>query len=877
MYKKFKRSYSRKKQLRLILFVTILAGFLLSSLIVIYPLSATNTTASIIHNKEQLSTPQTLLKQGKALYQIGQFTEAIKSWEQAKAAFASQRDEIGQALSLNLICLAYQQLGEWQAANTAILESLQRLQLLTKDPQQPAILAQALNTQGKLLLAQGKAEAALNSWKQAHLIYTQLKDEAGKIGSLLNQSQALHALGLYQQELQILTQLNEILEKAPDSLVKAETLIALGNAWLRIGEFDRSRAVLQKSWELSQRINAPEITAKSLLALGNMARTAEDNKAALDFYNKVASIEASPIIKIQAQLNQLSLLIDEFRFTSAHNLYPNIQQSLSQLPPNRNTLFAQINFAESLMRLRENPTQNVADWSEIANLLNKTIEQARSLGDGFSEAYALGRLGSVYELMGKLTDARNLTQQALLKAQALNDTGIAYQWHWQLGRILKADGKITEAIAAYNDAIIILKSLRRELVTTNTEIQFSFQKNVAPVYRQLINLLLTSTANNQPSPDNLNQVLSLMESLQLAELDNFFGDTCSETVSNSTGISIREIDAKTAILYPIILPDRLEIILALPGQPLRHYFTSISQGKLESTVAQLRRSLLNVENIATSKTDEILGFSQELYNWLIKPIERELSRSEVKSLVFVLDGVLRNIPMSILYDGKQYLLEKYAIALSPSQHLQDYKSLSNKHLKALTAGLSESRHGFAALPSVIQELKQIKTLISTEQLLNQEFTTEAIQKKLKSTAFPIIHLATHGSFGSKAKDTFILTWDGFLNIKQLEQILKDRQRSKFAPIQLLVFSACQTAEGDERAALGIAGMAVRSGASSTLASLWSVSDEATAILMNQFYHELANHQTKAIALNKAQLFLLKNPQFRHPFFWASFVLVGNWL
>ncbi|MFB2936619.1 CHAT domain-containing protein [Aerosakkonemataceae cyanobacterium BLCC-F154] len=807
------------------------------------------------------------------MYQAGQITDAIKLWQQANTAFTSQKDEIGQASSLNLISLGYQQLGKWEAANTTIRQSLQ---LLTNHPQQSAIFAQALNIQGQLQLVQGKAEAALNTWKQAETIYTQLKDETGKIGSLLNQAQALQALGLYQQELHILTQLKELLETQPDSLVKAETLIALGNAWQRIGEIEKSRTVLQESRELSQRINAPEIAAKSLLALGNTARTAEDNQAALQFYVQAANIKTSPFIKVQAQLNQLSLLLDEFRITSASNLYPTIQNSLSELPLGRNSLFAKINFAESLMRLRENTSKGAADWSEIANLLKTTIEQAKSLGDRRSEAYALGRLGSLYEMSGKLTDAQDLTQQALLKAQALNDTDIAYKWHWQLGRIFQANGKIPDAIAAYNDTILILKSLRRDLVSANTEVQFSFKKNVEPVYRELINLLLTPTANNQPTQDNLNEVLALMESLQLAELDNFFGDTCSETVSSSSGVSISQVDPTAAIIYPIILPDRLEIILSLPGKPLRHYSTSISQDKLRSVVTQLRRSLLKI-TIGSSRKDEILALSQQLYNWLIKPTEMELDRSEAKTLVFVLDGVLRNVPMSVLYDGKQYLLEKYAIALSPSQYLQDRTSFSKEHLKALTAGLSESRHGFPALPSVVQELQQIQTLISTEQLLNQDFTTEAIQKKLKLTAFPIIHLATHGSFSSKAQNTFILTWDGFLNIKDLEQILKDRQRSKFAPIQLLVFSACQTAEGDDRAALGIAGMAVRSGASSTVASLWSVSDEATAILMTQFYHELANHENKAIALHNAQLSLLQNPQFQHPFFWAAFVLVGNWL
>jgi CHAT domain-containing protein len=142
----------------------------------------------------------------------------------------------------------------------------------------------------------------------------------------------------------------------------------------------------------------------------------------------------------------------------------------------------------------------------------------------------------------------------------------------------------------------------------------------------------------------------------------------------------------------------------------------------------------------------------------------------------------------------------------------------------------------------------------------------------------VVHLATHGQFSSKAEDTFILTWDDRINIKQLNNVLKTRDRRESSIIELLVLSACQTAVGDKRAALGLAGMAVRAGARSTLASLWSINDAATASFMIKFYQNLADNKvTKAEALRRAQLALLQNPEYRHPYFWAPFILVGNWL
>ena len=142
----------------------------------------------------------------------------------------------------------------------------------------------------------------------------------------------------------------------------------------------------------------------------------------------------------------------------------------------------------------------------------------------------------------------------------------------------------------------------------------------------------------------------------------------------------------------------------------------------------------------------------------------------------------------------------------------------------------------------------------------------------------MVHLATHGQFSSKAEDTFILTWDDRINIKQLNNVLKTRDRIESSIIELLVLSACQTAVGDKRAALGLAGMAVRAGARSTLASLWSVNDAATASFMIKFYQNLTDNKvTKAEAVRRAQLSLLQNPDYSHPYFWAPFILVGNWL
>jgi CHAT domain-containing protein len=170
----------------------------------------------------------------------------------------------------------------------------------------------------------------------------------------------------------------------------------------------------------------------------------------------------------------------------------------------------------------------------------------------------------------------------------------------------------------------------------------------------------------------------------------------------------------------------------------------------------------------------------------------------------------------------------------------------------------------------------VSKLITSSTILNQQFTSAALAKLVQRGSANIVHLATHGQFSSRQEDTFLLTWEGRINVKQLSELLRNRENRQ--AIDLLVLSACDTASGDDRATLGLAGLAVKSGARSTLATLWPVKDKAAALLMTQFYEHLREPgMTKAEALQKAQVDVLSETDFAHPFFWSTFVLVGNWL
>jgi len=839
-----------------------------------------------------------LMQEGLQHYQSGQFQQAMAAWQQATDAFAAQGDRLNQAMVLSNLALAYHQLGQWREANQTIATSLQLLQTEGSSSEFLKILAQALNTQGKLQLAQGQAEQALTTWQKASETYQQVGDKIGAARSLINQAQALRVLGFYQRVNTTLEQASHLLQDQPDSAVKAAGLLSFGESLRLVGDLKKSQEVLQKSLAISQQLQSPPAITATLLSLGNTAYAQQQFEDALKYYQQAIASSTSPTTTLQAQLNQLRLLIETGKLTEAQALATKIQPQLASLPLSRTAIYTQINFTQSLMKLwSQKPEVQSRDAStpqNAAQILATAQKQAKELGDQRAESYAVGYLGQVYEQTQQRSEAQALTEKALLLAQSSNTRDIAYLWQWQLGRLLKAQigqGKTNSSadtsampqalreasIAAYKEAINTLSSLRNDLVATNLDLQFSFRESVEPVYRQLVGLLLqppldlplTKEGSGEVSQENLQQARQVIESLQLAELDNFFQEACLTARPQQ----IDQVDPKAAVIYPIILPDRLEVILSLPNQPLRHYATSIAQSDLESLLNKMRRSLRR-----TSLDQERLPLSQKVYDWLVRPAESELVASGIKTLVFALDGSLKNVPMAALYDGQQYLVEKYSVALTPSLQLLEPRLLAREQIKVLVGGLSEARQGFLALPGVESEVKQIESNIPTQVLLNQQFTSTALQDQIKAVPFPVVHLATHGQFSSNAENTFILAWDERINVKELGGLLQARAQNERKPIELLVLSACQTAAGDNRAALGLAGVAVRSGARSTLATLWSVDDRSTSSFMVEFYQGLAQSQvTKVQALRDAQLALLKQPEFRHPYYWAPFVLVGNWL
>lgn len=850
------------------------------------------------------------LQQGRLAYAEGRYAEAVAQFSLAQGAGSI----LEQAQALSYLSLGQQKLGDWSAAEHSVDQSLALIRRLAPSREQQLTLGRSFNTQGSLYYAKGQAREAFVAWKSAEAAYQQAKDESRQLGSLINQSQALQSLGFYGRARQTLEDVHQRLDNQSTE-VRCFGLQSLGNMYWRIGKLDDAEKFLRESRDLVQAANQPQQLSGLFVSLGNLEQARKHLGRSLRYYEQAAAL-ASGELKFQATLNQFQLLHCLNQQAQAHDLIAPLNQQLQALPPSRSVLYGATNFSNTLTKLAfTKPTHQrsrgdnqlgassrAAARTVTANsltvhdltkaevsktdddvpgkiydpeslqlaiqTLNWGMETAKQLGDARAETYARGYLGHLYERSLQWNKAQQLTWKAIAQAERINAIDIGYQWQWQLARILKAQDQIAPAKAAYENAFDMLQLLRSDLAAAQPDLQFSFRESIEPIYREFVDLLLRPVAPaTEPSLKALTLARKVIEALQIAELNNFFHTDCLQDQLTP----LEKVDAKgAAILYPIILPDRVTLILSLPQQQLRSFRVNVPQDNFEQILSQFRLSL---EKPYPDPEGEQLG--QQLYDWLIQPIESALKASQIKTLTFVLDGALRNIPMAALRDGDQYLIEKYSIALTPGLQLLDPKPIELKKKRTLLAGVSEALRGFPELPYVRKELAAIQEVVSHKVLLNDKFTRAALEETVQRSDFPVIHLATHGQFSSNAEETFVMAWDEEVNVHDLSSILRGRGPD---PIELLVLSACETASGDSRAALGLAGLSVQAGARSTLASLWSLDDESGAIFAEKFYKALLSGKlSRAEALKAVQLELLADPNYEKPLNWASYVLVGNWL
>jgi len=708
-----------------------------------------------------------------------------------------------------------------------------------------------------------------------------------------------------------------------------------------IGDLEKSEEALKKGLKVAKNLSSEQQAviylslANTFRAKGNLERdrrsspvydympwqyvkreeieeATEDYNKAQENYQIAIDYSSSSIFRFIVQVNLLSLLIEKNQLREAQELSSQIysqKSNISEIPENLKlkVIYAQINFAKSLAYLnqisekRDIPTvlyaKKLAYFNQtseqqdklvdnpIIKLLTELQKEAKTLNSKTAESYVLGNLGGMYEYLGKLNKAQKATEEALYLAQPSEASNIAYQWQWQMGRLLKQQGKIKEAIASYEAAVKTLESVRGDLLAINSDVQFSFRDNVEPLYRELVDLLLKHEETSIPNQENIKEASQKIDKLQLAELQNFL--RCN--LSNLEQVKeVKKKDPKAAIIYSIILKKRLVTIYELPGEENLFYkeTPNLLHSEIEHNLKSLRNNLKDPAN-----TPKVMEQSGKLYQWIIKPLENHLKQYHVETLVFVQDGYLRNIPMAVFYDEekREYLLEKnYAIALAPRLQLfspqfsQLTPSPSQEKLKVFRGGVDIQQEfdgtTFSPIEKLTEELEGIpKEITLSKPIVNADFTKSNIQQRLKSASFSAIHWKTHGVFSSDPDKTFIVAYKERIKAKDLNNLIQIGSKRGATPLELVVLSACETATGDNRAVLGLAGIAVRTGARSVISTLWKAEDAANTEFMIRFYQELLKPgMTKAQAVHKAQI-ALKNELGYTPHLWANYILIGNWL
>jgi CHAT domain-containing protein len=513
-----------------------------------------------------------------------------------------------------------------------------------------------------------------------------------------------------------------------------------------------------------------------------------------------------------------------------------------------------------------------------AEVFQEAAALAQTLLDPRAMSYAWGYLGRLYEEEHRYQEALELTRRAVLAAQQVHVPESLALWQWQTGRVFRALGDSLAALGAYERALATVQSMRSALLRGAERAPTGFRTSWGPLYFELADLFLRRAAALEARDQEavypqyewyLHQARSTVEQFKTAEFRDYFGDECVAAVQ-SRSTALERVSPDAVIVYPILLPDRTDVLVSL-STGIKRVEVPVTGPDLEQRVRIFRNALQDRDPL------RYLQHAQALYTWLIRPLEAAMAAGHIQTIVFVPDGALRLLPLAALHDGQQFLVEKYALAITPSLTLTEPRPLPPGKIQVLAAGVAGAVAGFPPLPRVAKELHRVQQLYGGIVLLEQDFSPERLDTTLRQGAFGIVHIAAHGQFAAEAAASFLVTAQGKLTMERLSQIV-GRLRFRDHPLELLTLSACETASGDDRAALGFAGVGLQAGARSAVATLWLVYDEAAAVLMEAFYRSLqAPGVSRARALQQAQLTLLKDPTYADPFFWAPFLLINNWL
>ncbi|MBK5968613.1 MULTISPECIES: CHAT domain-containing protein [Thiorhodovibrio] len=738
---------------------------------------------------------------------------------------------------------------------------------------------------------------------------------AERIGALLLRAESYRSLAHYRQAGDDYAAALKLAKAHRLDLQAAIATLGLGEIALAQNRNSEAAPLLDQAARQASDLDRPTLIAASANALGNLKLAQGQHQAAAGDYRAAlaaAKRAGDTGLVASARVNLAALAGAQGAKQRELNA---AYQETSALPAGRESV-------RLLLRIAYLAQQGGKGQALARKSLTAAAEQAQRAGLPREGAEALGQSA---KLAGDGSrQARDLLLQALQLAP-IDAYDLRYQWEWQLARSFEAAGDRRHALAAYRRAVGHLEKIRGEIPVEYAEGRSSFRETLEPLYLGLSDLLLqeaAATANAGTKQQLLREARDNLEQLKVDELRDYFRDACIQPLRQK----IDAVDRRTAVLYPVLFPERLELILSAGGQMVQQTLP-VARDRVE-LAAQILAVKLRYDQPVEPE-------ARELYDWLIAPVAPTLRERKIDTLVFVPDGALRTVPVAVLRSPTGYLIEDYAVATTPGLQLLAPKTFSRARPKTLIAGVSQPgpvvdelpewwvgamvqqhRRALArgtdggsrgvsvpvqgrgedgnnlarttraarkekidalSLPGVEAEIDTLSAQTASQVLRNQDFLLDHFVDEVEQHPYRIVHIASHGLFQGPPEENFIVTYDHKLDMGRLAAALKPRELDS-NPIELLVLSACQTAEGDDRTPLGLSGVALQSGARSALGSLWPVGDSATQQLMARFYEALADGKlSKASALRQAQQAMIKSAKHSSPSDWAAFILVGNWM
>jgi len=811
----------------------------------------------------------TLSNIGAVYDDLGEKQKALEYYNQALPILREVGDRNGEAVTLNNIGTAYADLGEKQKALEYYNQSLP----IRREVGNRRGEAMTLNNIGAVYNVLGEKQKALDYFNQALPIWHEVGNRRGEAMTLNNIGGAYNDLGEKQKALDYFNQALLIWREVGDRRHEAYSLNNIGAVYGDLGQKQKALDYYNQALPVRRAVGDRAGEAITLSNIGRLYAALGEKQKALEYYNQALPLSRA----VQDPLGEASTLVRMMEY------WKSLQN------PSLAVLFGK----QAIDRFQQ-VRRNIGGLEKEAqqSFLKSKESYYRELAELLISGGRLPEAQQVLDLL-KVEEYSDFTRRRGVEVSQTNPVALTPTEEKSNREYEQISGEITTIGQDW----------------TQLHAKSSRSADEEHRYNELSDRL---TAANQRFQAFLN---TLYDSFGKGEQANAKVETINEQTAGLQTL-VGELGAGTAAVYTLVLDDKCVVMVITPAIRVAREMP-ISKIALRGKVFAFARALAG-----HASEEDLQAQAQDLYSVLIAPIEKDLQGAQAKTLVWSLDDVLRYVPLAALYDGKQYLVERYrnvVITIASVGNLKDKPEVGN--WRGLAMGVSKDYDGMGKLPAVPGELASVVRSDKTPGshgpvpgtiLLDDSFTDTAMQTALEQHP-PLVHIASHYAFhvGDDTQSYLLLGGKdtGGQGFHLTLADLRDDQRMDFKGIELLTLSGCQTAEGskdsDGREIDGLGITAQRKGAKAVMATLWPVEDASTGLLMATFYRLWVTTPgiTKAEALQQAQLALshgitdtagpsrgsaeVVSPasaskkqgpasQYANPFYWAPFILIGNW-